>query len=97
VTGWSSASGAALAGLADGVGAAGGEDAAAGEGAAGEGAAGEGAAGSGVAAAAGRRGAAAARWPAPEVRVSPTPSPVMASNPAAATTADRKLTSSIRA
>jgi hypothetical protein len=92
VTGWSSASGATLAGLADGVGAAGGEDAAAGEGAAGEGAA-----GSGVAAAAGRRGAAAARWPAPEVRVSPTPSPVMASNPAAATTADRKLTSSIRA
>jgi hypothetical protein len=87
VTGWSSASGATLVGLADGEGAAGGEDAAAGEGAA----------GSGVAAAAGRSGAAAARWPAPEVRVSPMPSPVMASNPAAVTTADRKLTSSIRA
>ena len=92
MTGWSSASGATLAGLAGGEGAAGGEDAAAGEGAAGEGAA-----GSGVAAAAGRSGAAAARWPEPEVTVNPMPSPVMASNPAAVTTADRKLTSSIRA
>jgi hypothetical protein len=87
VTGWSSASGATLAGLAGGEGAAGGEDAAADEGAA----------GSGVAAAAGRRGAAAAWWPAPEVIASPMPTPVMASTPAAVTTADRKLTSSIRA
>jgi hypothetical protein len=81
VTGWSSASGATLAGLAGG------------EGAEAE----EGAAGAGVAAAAGRSGAAAAWWPAPEVIVSPMPSPVMASTPAAVATPDRKLSSSIRA
>ena len=82
MAGWYSAAGATLVGLADGEGADAGQDTAAEEGA--------------VAAAAGRSGAAAAWWPLPQVIVSPMPSPVMASTPAAVAAADRKLSSSIR-
>jgi hypothetical protein len=87
VTGWSSASGTTRAGLADGEGAAAGKDTAGGEGAA--------VLWAPTADAAG--GATASWWLPPAVTVSVTPAPVMASTPAAVATADRKLSSSIRA
>ncbi len=87
MTGWYSASGTARAGLADGEGAAAGEDTAGDEGAA--------VLWAPTADAAG--GATASWWLPPEVTVSVTPTPVMASTPAAVATADRKLSSSIRA
>jgi len=87
VDGWYSASGTTRAGLADGDGAAAGEDTAGDEGAT--------VLCAPTADAAG--GATASCWLPPEVTVSVRPTPVMASTPAAVATADRKLSSSIRA
>jgi hypothetical protein len=86
VVGWYSASGTTRAGLADGEGAA--ADDTAGD---------DGAAVLWAPTADAAGGTMASWWLPPEVTVSVTPTPVMASTPAAVATADRKLSSSIRA